>query len=114
MLYQLVAPGVVCDSASRGLQPRLRHFYSEWWSNSPLISPHRLSNFVLKIKQSLIQNFLVNFTVRPSCSVLIDTCAVCIRHVTKFRTSMFLRVVITSVLIYSSFSFAEQQVFLTY
>ena len=60
VLYQLIAPGVACELTSRGL----RHFYLEWWSNSSLISPNRLSNFVSIIKQSLVRYFLVNFTVR--------------------------------------------------
>ena len=70
-LYQLISPStVVCDLASRGLQPRLEHLYQEWWSSDPLISPNRLSHFILKIKQSLAQHFLVDFTVRR-CLLLI-------------------------------------------
>ena len=88
--------GAVCYLASRGLQPRLRHVYSEWWSDSPLIPPNRLSKFVLKLKQGLLQYFLVDFTVRSSlcCSVSTDERAVryssrvmCLQEVTIMNLS---------------------------
>ena len=65
VLYQLITPSVACDLASRGLQPHFnRRLYSEWWSNSPLVTPNRLSHFIFKIKQGLVQNFSVYFMVR--------------------------------------------------
>ena len=73
MLYQLITPSdVACDLASRGLQPRQvsRRLYLDWWSNSPLVTPNRLLHFLFKVKQSLLENFSVNFMVRDYTSVL--------------------------------------------
>ena len=65
VLYQLITPSIACDLSSRGLQPHFnRRLYSEWWSNSPLVTPNRLSHFIFKIKQGLVQNFSVYFMVR--------------------------------------------------
>ena len=65
VLYQLITPSVACDLGSRGLQPHFnRRLYSEWWSNSPLVTPNRLSRFIFQIKQGLVQNFSVHFMVR--------------------------------------------------
>ena len=66
VLYQFTTPRAVCDVASRGLRASLQHYNSKWWSNNQLISPARLSNFVLKTKQSLMEHFSVEFTVRIS------------------------------------------------
>ena len=88
VLYQLITPSVACNIwASRGLHPELqplfRRLYSEWWSNSPLITPNQLSRFLFRIKMSLMENFSVNFMVR----VIFCECAVWhVYHVTTFET----------------------------
>ena len=91
VLYQLITPEVACDLTSRGLRSRLS---LEWWSNNPLISPNRLSNFVLKLRQSLVQYFMVDFTVRISLLLHVP-CGV--NHVTNI--SHFVRYSLYSVLI---------------